>query len=254
MRSQALASMLGVAAPSPMPGFAPAGPVLYDVLRTNDRPVGAGQAAIPVQFPIRNDFAPALDAALRAVHDAGATMPLPSSPRSLPPLAVGASPSLPVDLLPFLGRTLDLMPTAALVDPDADPYAVARVDGTTALETVARQLDATAPAAASVVSQQWVAWKCDATVCSESTTARTYLPLAPILNTAGWYQPAPTAPTTASQPGAWLRWIDTTGLIPGASRFGEELAARFGREEIAASSLRDALDHRWDGTKFVAPA
>lgn len=251
MRSQALASILGVAGPNPLPGFTPTGPLLYDVQRANDRPAGASQAAIPVQFAVRNDFATALDAALKAVHDAGCVLPVLSMPRPLPPAAVGAT--VPADLLPFLGRTLDLMPTLALVDPDADVLAVARLDGTTKLETVARQIDAAAVNAASVPLKKWIAWKCDATACVESSADRTYLPLTPVLNAAGWYQPVPTVPTRLTAPGGWARWTNTTGLVPDVSRFGDELNARFAREEVAASSLRDALDYRWNGTAFVAP-
>jgi hypothetical protein len=44
MRSQVLASILGVAGPNPMPGFEPTGPAHYDVLKSNDRPAGANQA------------------------------------------------------------------------------------------------------------------------------------------------------------------------------------------------------------------
>ena len=249
MRTQTLASILGVAGPNPLPGFTPTGPVLYDVQRTNDRPAGAAQASIPVQFAIRNDFAPALDAAVRRIHDAGCVLPVLSLVRPLPAAGVGVLP--PADLLPFLGRVLDLMPTVALIDPDQDALAVARVDGSTQLETVARQLDATAVDAASVVPKKWIAWQCDASACTESTADRTYLSLTPILNAAGWYQPMPTVPTKRSAPGTWSRWIDTTGLVPGLSRFGDELNARYAREEVAASSLRDALDFRWDGTAFT---
>ena len=248
MRSQTLASIFGVAGPNPMPGFEPAGPVLYDALRAHDRPAGPNQAAIPVQFRVRNDFAATLDAAQKLIHDAGCTLPIFAPVRMLPPASVGATP--PVELLPYLGRTLDLMPTAALVDPDADVYAVARVDGTATLETVARQLDATAPNAGGVAKKKWVAWKCDANACVESTADRNYLALAPILNAAGWYQKMPTAPQKLALPGTWSHWFNTTGLIPNVSRFGDELNARYSRGEIAASVLRDALDYVWDGTTF----
>ena len=250
MRTQALASILGVAGPNPLPGFTPTGPVLYDVQRTNDRPAGPTQAGIPVQFSMRNDFAAAFDAALKLVHDAGCALPVLSPLRALPSFTAGGTP--PVDLLPFLGRTLDLMPTLALVDPDQDVFAVAHVDGTATLMTVARQLDATAPSAATVVAKKWGAWTCDANACTEATADRTYLPLAPILNAAGWYQPTTIAPSKLSVPGNWSRWTNVSGLVPGVSRFGDELDQRFSAGEVAASSLRDARDYRWNGTTFVA--
>jgi hypothetical protein len=250
MRTQALAAILGVAGPNPIPGFVPAGPVLYDVVRANDRPAGAAQPTIPVQFRIRNDFAAALDAALQTIHDAGCSMPILSQAPGLPLAVSGAT--LPADLLQFLGRTLDLMPTTALTDPDADALAVARLDGTTALLVAARQSDATAANAGSVAAQKWAAWKCDANACAESTADRKYLPLAPVLNAAGWYQPPLVAPAKLASPGNWSRWTNVTGLIAGASCFGDELKLRFAPAEIAASVLRDALDWIWDGQTFQA--
>jgi hypothetical protein len=251
MREQALAAALGVAGPNPTPGFSPTAPLLYDVQRANDRPAGAAQATIPVQFSVRNDFAVVFDAALKTIHDAGCTLPILSLSRALPLAAVGVTP--PADLLPFLGRTLDLMPTSALVDPDTDPLALAQVTGTTKLEVVARQLDATASNAASVTAQSWDAFKCDATTCATVTASRKYLSLTPILNAGGWYQKAPLAPAKLSQPGAWNHWTNITGLIPNVSIFGDEIRQRITPGELAASSLRDAVMWVWDGQTFKAP-
>ncbi len=252
MREQALAAALGVAGPNPTPGFTPTAPLLYDVQRTNDRPPGGFQATIPVQFSMRNDFALAFDAALKTIHDAGCTLPIFSVSRSLPAAGLGVTP--PADLLPFLGRTLDLMPTVALNDPDADPLALAQKSGTTILEVVARQLDATAANAASVVAQSWDAFKCDANACALATASRTYLSLTPILNAAGWYQKTPLiAPAKLSQPGAWNHWTNITGLIPNVSTFGDEILQRVTPAELAASSLRDTVTWIWDGKSFNAP-
>lgn len=250
IRTQALAAALGVAGPNPMPGLLPTSGVLFDVQRTNDRPAGPAQASIPVQFRVRNDFATALDAALEAVHRAGCMLPVLSGVMRLPPLGANAGT---LDMLEHLGRVLHLMPTAALVDPDADALAVARLESGGNLQVVARVLDPTAPDAASVAEQAWVAWRCDATRCEETTGDRRYLPLAPLLNAAGWYQPTPDAPQTLGAPGTWSRWVNTTGLIAGVSRYGDELAERFTPAQIAASALRDRLDWRWNGEEF-APA
>lgn len=251
MREQVLAATLGVAGPNPTPGFSPSAPLLYDLQRTNDRPAGPSQASVPVQFAMRNDFAPAVDAALKIIHDAGCALPILSAPRGLPAATPGAVP--PSDLLPFLGRTLDLMPTAALTDPDADPLAVAHL-GAASLEVVARQLDATAPNAAALTAQSWSAFKCDANACAEAAAIRTYLSLTPILNAAGWYQkPSITAPAKLSQPGAWNHWINITGLIPNVTTFGSEISHRVTRGELAGSSLRDAVTWVWDGTTFKSP-
>lgn len=249
MREQALAAILGVAGPNPAAGFTPTSSVLFDSTRGNDRPAGPAQPSIPIQFSIRNDFAPAFDAMLKIIHEAGCALPIFSTPRALPP--VNGTAPLPDDLLPFLGRTLDLMPTAALVDPDADPLAVAHEDGSTTLQVVARQLDAAAPNAASVPLAKWSAIKCDANACAESSADRNYLKLTPLLNAAGWYQKAIVAPAKLSAPGSWSRWTNVTGLIPGVTKFGDEFTQRYSRGEFAATSLRDAGELVWDGSKFL---
>lgn len=252
MREQALAATLGVAGPNPTPGFAPTGPTLFSVQRANDRPAGPFQPTIPVQFSIRNDFAAAFDAALKTIHDSGCFLPILSNVTSLPPFVPGGSS--PADLLPFLGRTLDLMPTCALNDPDADPLALAHLGGDPTLQVVARQIDSAAPNAASVQAQTWGAFKCDANACGDSSASRVYLPLTPILNATGWYQTSPiTPPTKLSSPGNWNHWINITGLVPNVSIFGDEISQRVSPAELAGSSLRDALKWVWDGQVFKAP-
>jgi hypothetical protein len=250
MRTQALAAIMGVAGPNPMPGLTPTGQVLFDVLRANDRPAGAVQASIPVQFRVRNDFAPALDAALKTIHDAGCMLPVLAPPLGLPP-ATPVATTPPTDLLRYLGRTLDLMPTCTLIDPDTDALAVARLNGAGPFEVVALQLNGAAPNAGTVAAQNWSAWKCDANACAENAAARKMLQLTPLLNAAGWVQPAITNPVKLAQPGSWARWNNLTGLIAGVSRYGDELTQRFTNGEIAASSLRDVVDYKWDGTQFA---
>jgi len=257
IRGQALAAALGVAGPNPMPGLHPTVPHLFDVVRENDRPEGPMQATIPLHVSIRQDFAAAFDAARAALHEAGCAFPLLSvSVPALPPAGPGVTPgtpAFPTDLLLYLGRVLRLMPTAALRDPDLDPLALAREDGSTERVVVARQVDGGAPAAASVATATWAAWTCDETTCTESTDDRTYLPLAPILNAAGWYQPQPAAPVSLGSPGGWARWTNVTGLVPGETRFADELELRFTRAQIAGSTLREVLDWVWDGGAFSAP-
>lgn len=251
IRSQMLAATLGVAGPNETPGFTPTAPVLFDVQRPNDRPAGPAQASVPVQFAMRNDFAPAFDAALKTIHDVGCALPILSSSRALPAAGPGVNP--PADLLPFLGRTLDLMPTAALTDPATDALAVAQLNGTTNIEVVALQLNAAAPNAAAVTAKSWDAFKCDANACNLVTAIHKYLPLTPILNAAGWYQKPPTAPVKLSQAGPWNRWTNVTGLIANVTTFGSEILQRRTREELATTSLREATTWVWDGQTFKAP-
>jgi hypothetical protein len=246
LRTRALAAALGVAAPEDELPLATTTPVLYDITRANDRPAGAAQPTYPVQIKVRNDFAAALDAALTVLHRHGCVLPLQTGPVMLPPLT---QPT--VDPLAHLGRVLELAPAAALVDPDHDPLALARPDGSTDLGAVARVLDTTAPDAGAVTAQNWVAWTCTPTACTESTASRRYLPLKPILAAAGWYpSTAATPPTSLGPPGPWARWVNVTGLVPGQTKLRDELFARYTPSQVAASSIRDLLDTVWDGTKF----
>lgn len=249
LQQQVLASILGVAGPNPPAGWFPSGPVLYFAQRPNDRPAGPAQAAIPTGFNLRSDFADAFDAALQTIHDKGCALPILSPVRMLPPLT--AAP--PTDMLAALGRTLDLVPAAALVDPDNDPLALAQV-GAGSLQVCARQIDASALHAADVTAQSWTAWQCTGAACTQSTASRTYLPLAPLLNAAGWYQPAPGAPISLAQPGSWAHWTNVTGLVAGVTKYGDELSLLYTPVEITASSLRDRMHWVWDGTQFTAPA
>lgn len=251
--SQVLAAALGVAGPNTAPAWEPTLPPLFFVTRTNDRPAGVAQAATPVHVSIRNDFATALDAALATIHDRGCTLPLLATNRLLPPATPGAVP--PTDLLPYLGRALELVPGAALVDPATDPLALGQPGGGGSLRVLARQLDATAPGAASVVAAVWSVWTCTPAACSQSSVTLALLDLTPILNGAGWYQlTPPTAPVSLGSPGNWHFWRNITGLVAGASTVGEELGLLYPIGMIAQSSLRERLDWVWDGSTFVAPA
>jgi len=250
LRAQVLASVLGVAGPNPPAGWFPTGPVLFFSLRSNDRPAGPAQAATPVSFTLRSDFAEAFDAALKLLHDRGCALPLLAPVRSLPPAIMAP----PTDLLLYLGRTLDLVPAAALVDPSSDPLAVANPGAGGDLQVVARQLDAGAPHAMDVTAASWKPWQCTPLTATQLTGTYTYQPLAPVLNAAGWYQAVPTAPLSLAQPGPWNRWTNITGLVSGVTKYGDELALLYAPAEVAASALRERLHWVWDGTQFTAPA
>lgn len=253
LRAQVLASVLGVAGPNPSPGFDPTLPPLYFQTRTNDRPVGTVQAATPVQYRVRSDFAGPLDTALAAVHAVGATLPLLATDAPLPPAVLGSEP--PADLLPYLGRVLTLVPGAALVDPTSDPLAVGRRGGSGPQLVLARQLDATAPQAGSLAADAYSLWTCDTAACTESTVTDVFLEVVPVLSAAGWTQPDPlSAPVSTGDPKGWNRFTNLTGLVAGQSRFGDELRLLYSLGQVSASSVRERQDWVWDGTTFVAPA
>lgn len=258
LRAQALASIFGVAGPNPPLGWFPEGPVLFYAMRQNDRPAGPMQAAIPTHYFIRSDFAIALDTAVGKIHSAGCQLPIMSRARYLPPStphAVDQQQPLPpvVDMLDYIGRVLTFVPSAALVDPDTDPLALARIESSSDLQVVARQLDTSAPEAGTVSPANWVAWKCNSLSCQETpATSRPYLPLGPIMNAAGWYQQQSlSAPESLVKPGNWSRWTNITGLVAGVTRYGDELSLLYTQQEIAMSSLRERLNWIWNGTEFA---
>lgn len=109
----------------------PSGPQLFFTLRNNDRPSGATQATIPIQFLMRSDFVAGFDDALETIHATGCQLPILSLAHYLPPVTSGNQHD--IDMLYFIGRTIDLVPSLALNDPDMDPIAVARLTPSTQL-------------------------------------------------------------------------------------------------------------------------
>jgi len=251
LRAQMLAALLGVAGPPPS-GLLNSGGVtpLAFVPLANDRPAGVAQPAIPTTITIRSDFLDAFQVARTGIHLAGASLPLLSPPRALPHSQPG-SVTPPDDLLPLLGRALDVVPSALLSDPDNDPLAIARLAAAPAgaFQLVARELDG----GTLVPEQQWSAQKCDATSCTAlPATQRRYLALAPILATAGWYSLTPVVlPSSKTTPGSSSRLLNRTGLVAGATRLGDELALLYPSEQIASSTLVTRLNLIWNGEAFT---
>jgi hypothetical protein len=252
LRGQVLASLLGVAGPVPESlSLISPGPVLFFAGRKNDRPDGPAQPSIKTQFFVRSDFAVDIDQVLNTIHAHGCQLPLHSSQPHLPGLGVNAANE--VDMLKYIGRVLEFAPSAALLDPDLDALAVARLDAGGDLQVVARQIDGGAPLAGGVSTESWVAIQCDQANCQETTDDRSYLPLTPIMNSAGWYQESLTAPVSLAEPGSWNRWTNVTGLVAGVTTYSEELFLLHTPAEIAASALRDRLNWIWDGSEFASP-
>ncbi|MDE3181611.1 MAG: hypothetical protein KGM47_18350 [Acidobacteriota bacterium] len=249
MREQMLAGILGVAGPNPPLGWLASAPPLSMISLPNDRPEGAFQPAIPLAFAVRSDFAGALQAGLKTLHDQGCQLPLLSNAYPLPPSAVNTQP--PADVLPYLGRTLDVVPAAALNDPTADPVAMARAAGSSdPYKLVARVI---APGTVAVAPANWDALKCDATKCTPVTMNNaSFAPIAPILNGAGFYQTSPPPqPASLATPG-WGHFTNVTGLVTGVSRLGDELSLLYSFSAIASSVFGNSLNWVWTGFAFAS--
>lgn len=247
MLEQVLAGILGVAGPNPSLGWI-SNPPLTLLQMTNDRPAGAAQATLPLTVPIRSDFFASLQAALKTLHDQGATLPLMSSAAVLPSGGAGATP--PADLLPYLGRTLDLAAGAALVDPVTDPLALVRVAGSgAAFEAAARVL---APGTVAVTPVNLDALQCNATSCTPQTlTGASFVMLNPVLAAAGFYPAAPLPQPANNKAGSgWNHFTNVTGLISGVTKLGDELSLLYSPGALNGSSFATMLGWVWDGQKF----
>ncbi|MCL3862268.1 hypothetical protein [Actinotalea sp. K2] len=251
LQAQVLASALGVAGPNPSPGFVPDLPQLFYVTRPNDRPAGSAQPSTPVQLTVRSDLAPAFLAAREVLHRQGASLPVMDLHRPLPPVSLDVA--APTDLLPYLGRTLRLVPGAALVDPTADPLAVGQ-EGSGPQRVLARQTDPSAPDAGGVSSTDWELWSCDDAQCTQQTVTGAFIEVEPVLAAGGWHRAGDLqAPTTRSDDGAWHTFTNVTGLVAGSTSAGEELRLLHPVGVLAASSIRERLDWVWDGHAFAPP-
>lgn len=247
MREQMLAGILGVAGPNPPLGWLANSPPLAMVPTQNDRPEGAFQAAIPLTFSVRSDFANAVQQGLAALHNQGCALPLQSNIYPLPASVLGSQP--PDDALPYLGRALDIVPASALNDPATDPVALARPSATSnAFAPVARVLS---PGSVAVTPANWDALKCDATQCTPVTiTNGTYVAIAPILNAAGFYQASPPPQPSSNTSTAWARFTNVTGLVSGVTKLGDELSLLYSVSDIAGSAFANSLNWVWRGSKF----
>lgn len=251
MRAQMLAGALGVSGPNPQLGWLPRPPLLSWVSVQDDRPDGPAQAQIPLSFTVRSDFAAALQAALLQIHQRGCMLPVFTPQRALPAPVAGVAP--PDDVLPVIGRTLDIVPGTALVDPDGDAVALARRGADPF--AVALRVISTTPAVATA-SGAWDALKCDANSCTvvpPPAAGRAFVLLAPILSGAGFYPAAPGAQPANNTETAWARYINITGLVVGTTKLGDELALVYSSDDIAASALAERVSWIWNGTAFAAP-
>jgi hypothetical protein len=249
MRSQMLAGILGVAGPSQPLGWDSGDPPLAFVSLTNDRPVCAGQAGIPLTFNVRSDFCTAVQSVVDALHQRGCALPF-SGPAVLvlPPAAPGQT--VPDDVLPYLGRTLSLATTAALADPASDPLLLVRPAGTSGPFQVAAQV--ISPGVVAVNPGSYDALQCGQQSCAVVAVGSAQLvAVAGFLAAAGFYLPSPLPTPSSSRSGQWARLTNVTGLVPGTTTLGDELSLLYKTSAINRSIFASALHRVWNGTGFA---
>ena len=249
IRTQMLASALGVAGPATPIGLSGEGPPIAFVRLPNDRPDGPAQPALSPTITVRADMADGLAAVLQRVHGFGCALPLHTPQRILPTAQPGSTPAF--DVLELLGRVIRVAPAALLRDPDLDPVAIARLasDPPDRWLLVVREVDGDTR----VTPASWVAYQAGAGgVTISSPAPRQFVPVAPLLADAGWYSAQPlTLPASVSDMGSLPRLLNITGLIAGETRLDDELGLLYSRPAIAASALAGMGSWVWNGTTFV---
>ncbi len=106
IRTQMLASVLGVAGPATPVGLSGEAPALAFIPMPNDRPTGNAQATFTTAVTVRSDMADAFALAIQRVHGFGCALPLFTPARVLPTATPGQI--LQPDLLQILGRVLQV--------------------------------------------------------------------------------------------------------------------------------------------------
>jgi hypothetical protein len=251
MREQTLAGILGVAGPTPAQGWLETTTPLSMVSLANDRPAGAAQASIPINFLVRSDLVGALQAALKTLHATGATLPFASPPViTLPPGGPGTTP--PTNILYYLGRTLMVAPQAALLAAATDPVALIRPPGSPAGTPFVIASNVLSAGTTAVTPANYDALQCTATGSSVvSLTAASMVPIAPILATAGFYPASPLPQPANNTVTTWATLTNITGLTSGVTMLGDELGLLYSPSTIAASVFAGQLNTIWNGTTFA---
>lgn len=253
MRTQLLGAALGVAG-SPLPGWESTAPPLPLVSIVNDRPDGAAAAGIQLAVTARADLVAPLQAALKQVHDADGLLPLWAPPVALPPANPGSVTPPPADALPYLGRALHVSPLAALRAPATDPVVLGRTaaDPGMAVRLAVRVAGGTPGA----TPADWTAVAVDpatGAVTDVPLGTVSLLPLATLLAPTGWTDAGPVPRPTGPADLAWASLRNTTGLLPGVSTLGAELALSHPPGAIDASAFQGARGWVWDGATFIPP-
>ncbi|HVI90670.1 MAG TPA: hypothetical protein VM659_20395 [Dongiaceae bacterium] len=251
MLNQVLASILGVAGPTPAIGWTTNVTPLSFVPLANDRPAGPAQPTLPVTIPVRSDFVDTLRAALKVLHDQGCVLPLLGTPASLP--LAGTNSQAPADVLPYLGRVLLLAANTALTAPATDVLLLARNQGSSDPYQIAANALGSGPVA--VTPANYEALGCTTTACtSVSLTGAKLVYLTPVMANAGFYPASPPPQPSTSADAAWARLTNITGLVAGSTRFGDELSLLYPGSTVSNSVFSGMMSWLWNGTAFAPPA
>jgi len=250
MRRDMLGSTLGLATGGLDASSGPSVPPLHLTAVANHRPPGAAGADVPLSVAVREDLAPALVTALVDLRTADGMLPLWSPPTALA-APTGGTGGLS-DPLPYLGRQVWVAPTAATVDPENDPVVLGRAasDSAAGYRLGIRVADGTPGA----TTEQWTGLAWDPVGMGFVERDLGSVPILPIETalaaTVFVARRVPVAPSGRGDYG-WARLTATAGLLPGASRLGDELALVWSGDSIRSSAYAPHLDAVWDGSRFT---
>lgn len=248
-RSRVLDEILGAAREKQLPRvWLSNRPPLRLAEFANDRPPGPAQKIIPAAATIRSDFLEPLLQALKALHDRGCTLPFLSGPTSLPPLSPTTTP--PSDVLPYLGRTLDLASNIALIHPTTDTLLLAKQQHDAGpFEIATRVVNS---AAIAIEAGDFEAVQCTSMLCTTVAVKQAkLLAIEPYLASAGFHPASPVPMPLTLACTSWARLSNVSGLVRDVTTLGDELSLLYGWKDIGGSVLSDMLDWVWNGSRFV---
>jgi IPT/TIG domain-containing protein len=250
MRQQALAGILGVAGPAQPLGWISNNQPLSMVAVSNDRPAVAAQASFPLTTLVRSDFVSSVQTALKTLHAYGATLPLTSPSVIQLPLG-GTGATIPQPILFYIGRMLTIAPSAGLRNPAADPIAVLAPTGIFTDYFLASHVLNAAVFATPAADLQAV--QCTPTSSAIVLLSQVeFVPITPVLAAAGYYSASPFPVPASTAQTAWATFTNTTGLVSGVTKLGDELNLLYRQDLIAGSAFAAMLNWTWNGTAFAA--
>jgi hypothetical protein len=250
MRQQTLAGILGVAGPAQPLGWISNSQPLSMVAVSNDRPPVAAQASFPLTTLVRSDFVSSVQTALKTLHSYGVTLPLTSPSVIQLPLG-GTGATIPQPILFYIGRMLSIAPSAGLRNPAADPIAVLAPTGTFTDYFLASQVLNVAVFVTPPSDLQAV--QCTPTLSTVVQLSQVeFVPIGPVMAAAGYYSASPFPVPTSTVQTAWSTFTNTTGLVSGVTKLGDELNLLYRQDLIAGSAFAAMLNWTWNGTAFAA--
>ncbi len=248
LRTSALASALGLASPASL-SWQDTPPAIGLGAVVNDPASASPSLSLPMSVPMRADFALLWKTAvLPKLAASGAMLPLWASGLRLPQArSAGAAAA---DVMALLGRVVWVAPSAALTNPDVDSVVVGHAV-TEPASALAVMLKVNAGAGAAPIDWTSLVWDDTANVAlSREVGPKLLMPIDTFVGAAGFsIQQAPTIPKSRHEL-SWGRLTNMSGLLPGVSKLGDELAAVWPQREIERSVFAKQLDRTWNGTVF----